>query len=701
MQGFLPSTQSRKCYSCKFLTKLRVTERERKTKHRYLSDFYFTSAFTQNFFKMASRNNTKCESGTDLSSSKSKYPCGKCDREVSWEGRGVACESCGIWFHATCQGIGKSSYINLGDEDVTWHCTVCGNPNYSDIPFDLYSIHCEEPDLKFDLSQNSIPSISPTKTFKPVHASTPTRANQQDKVTNRPLRVISVNFNSIVAKRAELANVIVSVRPDIIIGTETKLDKEVQDAEFMPNSYRVHRKDRNRNGGGVMVAVKKDIQSIVVSDLDSDCEILWVKIITKDKGEQLICAYYRPHVSDAESLYKFDQVLRKASQRGCKITIAGDLNFPSLDWENIKLKPKAEYPALHNHLVDLLNDLGMEQLITEPTHEDGNTLDLVITNTPSLIPRVEVMNGVSDHDIVYFELRSKVVIKNTRTKPMPIYDKANWTEIRGDMALLRGTIENMAQKKETKTEELVTKFNKECVDSVKRHVPHRTKGKKRESYPWITITIKKLIRRRDRQYRKMKKKGTKELKDEVKMLKKEIQKKLRRAKWDYTNRLFAQEEGESNRNLGKKRFWTYIKHQRKSQTGIHPLKDVLKGELITDPEGKAELLSKQFKKAFSDGKEYTKAEFEEKCDMPKQDYPAIPDFSIDPAGVEKLLKNLDPFKAPGPDEISPRFLKELSKEIAPILSVIYNHSLQTGEVPPQWKAAYVTPIFKKRRTLQP
>jgi hypothetical protein len=41
-------------------------------------------------------------------------------------------------------------------------------------------------------------------------------------------------------------------------------------------------------------------------------------------------------------------------------------------------------------------------------------------------------------------------------------------------------------------------------------------------------------------------------------------------------------------------------------------------------------------------------------------------------GVEKLLKNLNPHKAAGPDNIRPMVLKELASEISPILSIIYN-----------------------------
>jgi hypothetical protein len=40
-------------------------------------------------------------------------------------------------------------------------------------------------------------------------------------------------------------------------------------------------------------------------------------------------------------------------------------------------------------------------------------------------------------------------------------------------------------------------------------------------------------------------------------------------------------------------------------------------------------------------------------------------------------------------------LKELVDEIAPALVIIFQRSLQYGEVPEDWKTANVTPIFKK------
>jgi hypothetical protein len=41
-------------------------------------------------------------------------------------------------------------------------------------------------------------------------------------------------------------------------------------------------------------------------------------------------------------------------------------------------------------------------------------------------------------------------------------------------------------------------------------------------------------------------------------------------------------------------------------------------------------------------------------------------FNITTNGITKLLKNLNPYKAQGPDNLSPRILKELADEISPL-----------------------------------
>ena len=58
----------------------------------------------------------------------------------------------------------------------------------------------------------------------------------------------------------------------------------------------------------------------------------------------------------------------------------------------------------------------------------------------------------------------------------------------------------------------------------------------------------------------------------------------------------------------------------------------------------------------------------------KCNYPTIPEICINLNGIIKLLSNLRPDKAAGPDEIRPIVLKELRLEIAPIIQLIFERS---------------------------
>jgi hypothetical protein len=75
-----------------------------------------------------------------------------------------------------------------------------------------------------------------------------------------------------------------------------------------------------------------------------------------------------------------------------------------------------------------------------------------------------------------------------------------------------------------------------------------------------------------------------------------------------------------------------------------------------------------------------------------------PDIHITQNGIYKLLTTLNPQKAAGPDDIKPGVLKELADCISPLLTVIFNKSIDTGEVPSDWKKARVSSIYKKKES---
>ena len=76
---------------------------------------------------------------------------------------------------------------------------------------------------------------------------------------------------------------------------------------------------------------------------------------------------------------------------------------------------------------------------------------------------------------------------------------------------------------------------------------------------------------------------------------------------------------------------------------------------------------------------------------------AANDIYIKNCGIQKLLEQLNPHKAAGPDGIKATILKEPAKEIAPILTIIFNISYDTGTTPEQWKTAIVQPVYNKGR----
>ena len=63
--------------------------------------------------------------------------------------------------------------------------------------------------------------------------------------------------------------------------------------------------------------------------------------------------------------------------------------------------------------------------------------------------------------------------------------------------------------------------------------------------------------------------------------------------------------------------------------------------------------------------------------------------------VQKILQKLKTDKAQGPDGMHPYFLKETSKEVALPLSIIFTKSLESAQVPDEWKKGRITALFKK------
>ena len=161
------------------------------------------------------------------------------------------------------------------------------------------------------------------------------------------------------------------------------------------------------------------------------------------------------------------------------------------------------------------------------------------------------------------------------------------------------------------------------------------------------------------------------------------QTELNKAHWRYINGVLVQglEEGD------QKPFWRYIRSQQQDNQGVSALRSG--SQLYSDAMTKARLLSEQFSSVFT-------KDTPESADIQLQgpQYPPLGKLAVNEAGVCKLLKNLNPGKASGPDEIPTRLLKTLADEVSPVVTGLIHQSLNSGWLPKAWKEAWITPVFK-------
>ena len=59
------------------------------------------------------------------------------------------------------------------------------------------------------------------------------------------------------------------------------------------------------------------------------------------------------------------------------------------------------------------------------------------------------------------------------------------------------------------------------------------------------------------------------------------------------------------------------------------------------------------------------------------------------------------YKSSGPENLHPYVLKATSMEILPILTHLFQQSLNSGMLPAQWKHAYIIPIHIKGDRMDP
>ena len=167
------------------------------------------------------------------------------------------------------------------------------------------------------------------------------------------------------------------------------------------------------------------------------------------------------------------------------------------DWNTKSVKEKSSHTSKHTDFLDFLDDTGLDQIVTEPTRQQ-NTLDLFITNNETLVQRCKTIPGISDHEAVFVE--NNLAPRKLAQKPrkIPLYKKAQWDKLKEHMSKFHENLTQEDKASET-ANSLWERFKASLEEGIEKYIPHRIAGKK-DSHPWITFELKKLIRKRNKLY---------------------------------------------------------------------------------------------------------------------------------------------------------------------------------------------------------
>lgn len=495
--------------------------------------------------------------------------------------------------------------------------------------------------------------------------------------SHETIRTLNINFQSALPKKVELWQLIDSYKPQIIFGTETWLRKEINTTELFPNElgFEVFRKDREDGHGGVLLAIKKELNPQELN-IDTNAEATFATI-KSGKNKLTIASVYRTNKTNTRDQMNEIAMGIKSLNKNDIIWIAGDINLPDIDWKAEKVNGHQYPTSINQFFIESIRDAGLTQINSLPTR-GNNILDIFLTNRPNLVIDHQTLPGLGDHDVLLVDTRIRAEKIKRQPHKVTIWKKANINALKEETkqfssAFIKNTPPDV--------EDMWTAIHSHLTKMMNTHIPTKTCSNK-FNQPWINTKLKRLSRRKQRAWSRAKSSNSQEHWIKYNEIKKETRKENRSAYQKHLKNIFQEDQN-------NKKLWKFIKHKRCDPVGVPSL---LEGTtLFPDNKDKANILNKQFCSVFvTENSSNSQA-------IPPLDKPTqiMPNITITEKGVEKLLSNLKADKAAGPDEIPPRLLKMLAPELSPALTKLFELSLRTGNVPKIWKHAIVQPIYKK------
>ena len=502
--------------------------------------------------------------------------------------------------------------------------------------------------------------------------------------------------------------------------TETHLNSEILDAEINIPGYTPYRCDRiGRSHGGVCTFVRNDlVVTVLLKDSNSYCDTLVLKIHQMDL---IMINFYRPPKCPSnlflQSLHKIKQTLHDFEHHTKKthdVVLTTDCNFPEIQWAqktgHYKVSQSenrsGEESIQIKDFLKFADEFFLYQIVDTPTRRN-NILDLVFTNSDDLINNYSVVcnERLSDHSVIQMKLNSATNVDITSHKKKSFYTtKLSEYDFHSasDEIWMRF---NLLIQKINFEEELCNLDTSKKLERfyflVCNVVDIVFEKKESSANASANFSSSNKIPRKVRILMRNKKNLSKSiLKSKTGKNVNKLRQKLRNVELQLENHYFKrrqQKEDEAIRKIKKnpKFFYSYAKKFSKIKSGIGPFVNEY-DELINDNYTMTEMLRKQYEKSFSQPFENAKVDDPERffTSSTVESDPRFDNLVITHADVEDAIDSLSASASPGPDCFPAILLKHGKLSLSHALADIFSSSLQSGEVPREFKMAYITPIHK-------
>lgn len=494
-----------------------------------------------------------------------------------------------------------------------------------------------------------------------------------DKILNNlseGVRFAHVNLCSIFNKLSHIQILLRNGIFDVLAVSESKLDSSICDVDIQVKGYTVLRRDRNRKGGGVLMYIN-DKWTVTKQDSDKDLEFLSVEIQLRKSHKIIVAVVYRP--PDAKATWKegFMKKVDNLSTTKSELVIMGDFNIHSTCQDPLK-------PSM---FVKQMEKKGFTMVIKEDTRVGRSTNPSIIDHiyvryTQEVISSGVIPLGVSDHHMVY-------LIKNGiggEDQPDRVYVKLRDENILNESAFITDLrrVNWDSLKSQSNINSMAKAFYSSFMEVVDRYMPIKEQLFCSDAEKWVDDDVLKEMEQRDI-----------------------LHQRALRTKCEYDWMLYnnAKKRVVAKINKAKREF--VIKALSKSYTNSKDAWILLKRSLPTD--SAKPTCIKTSKDTFSDSKDianafnqfFSKKRLAERLEMSELMQTGsfiIPYITID--FVKEKIRALSDSMSTGIDGVSVKMLKISLDVIAPTLELLLNKSIESGEVPSEWKKTIVGTLFK-------